>query len=238
MSSFHFQIIALKNSHFEFLPSVSQFWPVFRRMTHICVFFVCVCTDVCVFVCVLMCFCVCVYWCVCAGSQNIVAWALNWLVVDLSLRSGTWSQTTPTSWSHTAHLSVSTVSLLGWCHYWCFGSGCDGVAQALIGWLQHWWVDSSIDWLAPAWIGWLQQWWVGSSTDGLGWFQHWWFGCSSGGLAPAVVGWLQQWWAGSSSGGLAPAVMGWLQQWWAGSSSDEWWAGSSTDESRGKVGWS
>ena len=34
MSSFHFQIIALKNSHFEFLPSMSQFWPVFRRMTH------------------------------------------------------------------------------------------------------------------------------------------------------------------------------------------------------------
>ena len=33
MSSFHFQIIALKNSHFEFLPSESQFWPVFRRMT-------------------------------------------------------------------------------------------------------------------------------------------------------------------------------------------------------------
>ena len=34
MSSFHFQIIAFKNSHFEFLSSVSQFWPVFRRMTH------------------------------------------------------------------------------------------------------------------------------------------------------------------------------------------------------------
>ena len=35
MSSFHFQIIALKNSHFEFLSSISQLWPVFRRMTHI-----------------------------------------------------------------------------------------------------------------------------------------------------------------------------------------------------------
>ena len=35
MSSFHFQIIALKNSHSELLPSMSQFWPVFRRMTHI-----------------------------------------------------------------------------------------------------------------------------------------------------------------------------------------------------------
>ena len=35
MSSFHFQIIALKNSHFEFSPSISQFWPVFRRATHI-----------------------------------------------------------------------------------------------------------------------------------------------------------------------------------------------------------
>ena len=35
MSSFHLQIITLKNSHFEFLPSMSQFWPVFRRMTHI-----------------------------------------------------------------------------------------------------------------------------------------------------------------------------------------------------------
>ena len=35
MSSFHFKIIALKNSHFGFLPSVSQFWPVFRRMTYI-----------------------------------------------------------------------------------------------------------------------------------------------------------------------------------------------------------
>ena len=34
MSSFHLQIITLKNSHFEFLPSMSQFWPVFR-MTHI-----------------------------------------------------------------------------------------------------------------------------------------------------------------------------------------------------------
>ena len=45
MSSFHFQIITiitLKNSHFEFLPSVSQFWPVFRKMTHITMyFFVC-----------------------------------------------------------------------------------------------------------------------------------------------------------------------------------------------------
>ena len=35
MSSFHFQIIALKNSHSEFLPSMSQCWPVFRRMTHL-----------------------------------------------------------------------------------------------------------------------------------------------------------------------------------------------------------
>ena len=35
MSSFHFQIIALKNSHSEFLPFMSQFWPVFRRMTHL-----------------------------------------------------------------------------------------------------------------------------------------------------------------------------------------------------------
>ena len=38
MSSFHFQILIImfKNSHFEFLPSVLTFWPVFRRMTHIC----------------------------------------------------------------------------------------------------------------------------------------------------------------------------------------------------------
>ena len=35
MSSFRFQIIALKNSHSEFLPSMSQFWPVFRRMIYI-----------------------------------------------------------------------------------------------------------------------------------------------------------------------------------------------------------
>ena len=37
MSSFHFQIIitSKKKSHFEFLPSVSHFLPVFRRMTHI-----------------------------------------------------------------------------------------------------------------------------------------------------------------------------------------------------------
>ena len=35
MSSFHFQIITLKNSHFEFLSSMSQFWPVFGRMAHL-----------------------------------------------------------------------------------------------------------------------------------------------------------------------------------------------------------
>ena len=32
---FHLQITALKNSHFEFLPAMSQFLPVFRRMTQV-----------------------------------------------------------------------------------------------------------------------------------------------------------------------------------------------------------
>ena len=57
MSSFHFQIITLKNSHFEFCP-------VFRRMTHVslslslslslCVrdIYICVCVCACVRVCV------------------------------------------------------------------------------------------------------------------------------------------------------------------------------------------
>ena len=38
MSSFHFQIIALKNSLSEFVPCMSQFWPVFRSMTHIFIY--------------------------------------------------------------------------------------------------------------------------------------------------------------------------------------------------------
>ena len=38
MSSFHFQIITLNNSHFEFVSSMSQFWPVFRRLTQIIIF--------------------------------------------------------------------------------------------------------------------------------------------------------------------------------------------------------
>ena len=38
ISSFHFQIIALQNLHFEFVPSMSQFWPVLRRMTHIYIY--------------------------------------------------------------------------------------------------------------------------------------------------------------------------------------------------------
>jgi len=60
MSSLHFQVIALKNSHFEFLPSMSQFWPVFGRMTRIYIP-IYIYLSIYIYVCVCVCVCVCAH---------------------------------------------------------------------------------------------------------------------------------------------------------------------------------